>query len=70
MGSVTGWPFFERNILRRIFGAVKINNQCRSRNNNELKQLYDDLDIVSFIRISRLKWIGHVNRMDDKLKVK
>jgi hypothetical protein len=61
---------FERKILRRIFGAVKINNQWRSRNNNELMQLYDDLDIVSFIRISRLKWIGYVNRMDNKRKVK
>jgi hypothetical protein len=40
---------FERKILRRIFGAVKINNQWRSRNNNELMQLYGDLDIVSFM---------------------
>jgi hypothetical protein len=45
---------FERKILRRIFGTVKINNHQRSRNNNELMQIYDDLDVESFIRISRL----------------
>jgi hypothetical protein len=56
----------ERKILRRIFGAVKINNQWRRRNNNELMQLYGDMDIVSFMRINRLKWIGHVNCIDDK----
>jgi hypothetical protein len=32
-------------------------------------QLYGDLDIVSFIRINRLRWIGHVNRMDNKRMV-
>jgi hypothetical protein len=28
-----------------------------------------DLDILSFVRISRLNWIGHVNRMDSKINV-
>jgi hypothetical protein len=32
-------------------------------------QLYGDLDIVSFIRINRLRRIGHVNRMDNKRMV-
>jgi hypothetical protein len=56
--------------VRRIFRAVKINNKQRSRNNNELMKLCDDLDIAAGIRIKRLKWIGHVNRMDEKRKVK
>jgi hypothetical protein len=33
-----------------------------------MMQLLGDLDILSFVRISRLKWIGHVNRMDSKGK--
>jgi hypothetical protein len=45
--------------------AIKINNFWR-RHNNELMQLYGDLDIISFIRINKLRWIGHVNRMDNK----
>ena len=32
-------------------------------------QLSGDLDILSFVRISRLNWIGRVNRMDSKRKV-
>jgi hypothetical protein len=32
-------------------------------------QLFGDLDILSFVRINQLKWIGHVNRMDSKRKV-
>ena len=26
--------------------------------------MFGDLDFVSFIKVSRLKWIDHVNRMD------
>ena len=29
-------------------------------------QLFGDLDILSFARISRLNWIGHVNRIDSE----
>jgi len=32
-------------------------------------QLFGDLDIFSFVRISLLNWISHVNRMDSKRKV-
>ena len=59
----------ERKVLRRILGAVKIINTWRRRNNSEMMNLYEDVDIISFIRLSRLKWIGHVNRMDKERKV-
>ena len=32
-------------------------------------QLFGDLDIHSFVKISRLNWIGRVNRTDSKRKV-
>jgi len=32
-------------------------------------QLCGDVDILSFVRISRLHWIGHVNRIDSERKV-
>jgi hypothetical protein len=35
----------------------------------EFMQLFGDLDILSFVRVSRLNWTGHVNRMDSKRKV-
>jgi len=32
-------------------------------------RLFGDLDILSFVRISRLNWIGQVYRIDSKRKV-
>jgi hypothetical protein len=52
-----------------MFGAVKINDIWRRRNNSELMNLYEDVDIVSFIRLSRPRRIGHVNRMHKERKV-
>jgi len=37
--------------------------------NKEFMQLFGDLDILSFGRISRLNRIGHVNRMASKRKL-
>ena len=32
-------------------------------------QLFGDSYILSFVRVGRSNWIGHVNRMDGKRKV-
>ena len=32
-------------------------------------QLFGDLDIFSLVRISRLNWVGHVNRKDSERKL-
>ena len=63
--------FFERKVLRRIKIIIRIiiNENWRKRYNKELKQLFGDLDILLFVGISRLNWIGRVNRMDSKRKV-
>ena len=29
-------------------------------------QIFGDVDILKFVRISRVNWIGNVNRMDSK----
>ena len=41
----------------------------RERYNKESMQLFGDRDTLSFVRVGRLNWIGHVNRMDSKRKV-
>jgi len=51
-----------------MFGGIKLNENWRKRYNKELLQLFGDLDMLSFVRISRLNWIGDVNRMDSKRK--
>jgi hypothetical protein len=60
----------ERNALRRINEEIKVNENWRRRNNEELLQMFGDLDILSFVRISRLNWIGHINGMDTKRNVR
>ena len=60
---------FERKILRKIIGAVHVEDTWRRRHNNELMEMYGDLDVISFIRLNRLRWIGHVSRMDINRKV-
>jgi hypothetical protein len=57
---------FERKILRKIFGPVKMDNIWRIRYNHELKALYGEPDIVQFIKIGKLRWAGHVSRMDEE----
>lgn len=56
---------FERKLLRRMFGPVCIGGEWRIRYNFELYQLYDDIDVVARIKIQRLRWLGHVARMDE-----
>ena len=55
---------FERQILRKIFGPVNIDNIWRTRNNMEIDKLIEGADIVRFIKAQRFKWLGHVQRMD------
>lgn len=56
---------FERKILRKIFGPVCLGGEWRIRYNHELYQLYDDVDLVKKIKVQRLRWLGHVERMED-----
>jgi len=58
---------FERKVLRTIFGPVHDQNQNRWRRrfNHELMQLYREPDIVRMTKVNRLRWLGHVQRMED-----
>jgi hypothetical protein len=55
---------FERQILRKIFGPVNIDNMWRIRNNMEIDKLIEGADTVRFIKARRIKWLGHIQRMD------
>jgi hypothetical protein len=39
------------------------NGQWRRRYNKELYELYEDLDLVTFVKLKRLQWAGHVQRL-------
>ena len=55
---------FERQILWKIFGPVNIDSVWRVRNNMEIHNLIEGADIVRFIKAQRIKWLGHIQRMD------
>ena len=42
----------------------------RVGSDQELRELYNDLDIVADVKKKRFKWIGHVVRMDQGRTVK
>jgi len=41
---------WERNVLRKIFGPICVVGYWRSRTNEEVRQLYGELDIVTEIK--------------------
>jgi len=61
---------FEREILRRIYRIVSEGLTWRSRYNEELYRLYDETDLVTTVRMTRLRWAGHIVRMQDNLLCK
>jgi hypothetical protein len=55
---------FERQILGKIFSLVNTDNVWRIRNNMEIDTLTEGADIVRFIKAQRIKWLGHIQRID------
>ncbi|GFT57134.1 uncharacterized protein TNCV_1691681 [Trichonephila clavipes] len=54
---------FERKILRCILGGIQVNGSWR-RSNLELYKIYQQPDIVKFFKLEKLKWAGHLDRMN------
>ncbi|XP_053968149.1 uncharacterized protein LOC128869602 [Anastrepha ludens] len=61
---------FERKVLRKIFGPMRVGEDYCSRTNNELYELYANIDVVQRIAIQRLRWLGHVMPMDEEAPTK
>jgi hypothetical protein len=50
--------------LRKIYGPVQEGDIWRIRYNEELNRLTEGKDIVKFIKAQRIRWLGHVKRME------
>jgi hypothetical protein len=61
---------WEREVLRIIFDPISKSGCYRMRINEEAYRIYQELDLVTIIKTSRLKWLGHVNRMKDHTEPK
>ena len=56
--------YYPLQIQRKIFGPINIDNTWRTRNNMEIDKLIEGADIVRFIEAQRIKWLEHMQRMD------
>ena len=58
---------FENTILRRIVGPIYDRNEdrWRRRHNDELREITRQEEITDVIRRSKLRWAGHIARMED-----
>jgi hypothetical protein len=55
---------FEKKILCKIYGPVQDKGDWGMRYNQKLYQLYRSPDIIRAIKVARLRWAGHIQRMD------
>jgi len=56
---------FERKMLQKIYGPIQEGDIWRIRNNEELNRSINREDIVKFIEAQRIRWVGHVKRMEE-----
>ena len=58
---------FENKVLRKITGPVfdQRSGQWRKRYNKELREITKQEEVTVFIKCQRLRWAGHVARMED-----
>ena len=58
---------FENRVLRRIFGLERdgVTGEWRKLHNEELNDLYCSPSIVWLIKSRRMRWAGHVARVEE-----
>jgi hypothetical protein len=62
---------FENRVLRRIFGPKRdrVTGGWRKLYSEELHNLYSSPSIIRIIKSRRMRWAGHVARMEEKMNV-
>ena len=57
---------FEHKVLIKIYGAMRgeIGEEWRKLHNADLHALYSSPNIIRSLKSRRLRWAGHIARMD------
>jgi hypothetical protein len=61
---------FERKVLHKISGSIQCENGVWTIRTNEVYNLYGKEDIIKVIKSQRLRWWGHIRRMEDERNLK
>ena len=61
---------FERKTFRRIYGPKYENAERKSWMNRELEEMSKGENIVKWIKGQRISWLGHLERMEDRMPKK
>ena len=58
---------FENRVLRRVFSLKRdeVTGECKKLHNEELSDLYSLPNIVRVVKSRRMRWAGHVARMEE-----
>ena len=63
--AITLLATWERKIHRKIYAPICDRRARCIRTNEELKNLYQETDIVRQIKTIMLEWLGHLIRMEN-----
>ena len=57
---------FENEVIKKIFWAMRegITGELRKIHNTELHALYSSFNIIRNLKSRQLKWVGHMEHME------